>query len=78
MPEIQNRFEWMKAALRERGSSFSKIARELDVSPSSVTHAAKQTHVSRRIEQAIANRLGKQVSDIWPDKRKQHDLENQR
>lgn len=67
MPEIHNHLEWMKAALRERGSSFAKISRELKVSPSSVSHAATRRHVSRHIEQEIAKRLDRQISEIWPD-----------
>ncbi|KPN64761.1 transcriptional regulator, Nlp family [Aliiroseovarius crassostreae] len=55
----------MKAALRERGSSFSKIARELGVGRSAVTHAAKRRHVSKRIETAIAAHLGKDIDEIW-------------
>jgi lambda repressor-like predicted transcriptional regulator len=65
MPEITDQHEWLKAALRERGSSFAKIARELGVRPSSVVHAAKRRHVSKRIETAIAAHLGKDIEEIW-------------
>ncbi|ATG48284.1 DNA-binding protein [Celeribacter ethanolicus] len=71
MPEIKNRHEWLKAALRERGSSFSQIARELGVGPSSVVHAAKRRHVSKRIETAIAERLSKDIEEIWGEAREQ-------
>ena len=67
MPEITDQHEWLKAALRERGSSFAKIARELGVRPSSVVHAARRRHISKRIEAAIAERLGKEVEEIWSD-----------
>lgn len=67
MPEIQDRLEWMKAALRERGSSFAKIARELNISPSSVSHAAQRRHISKNIEETIARHLDRQVCEIWTE-----------
>lgn len=51
---ITNPYEAMRVRIRERGSSFAAIARELGVDPSAVTHVAKQNHKSERILAALA------------------------
>lgn len=57
----------IKAELEKAGCSQSDIARDLGVTPVSVHCVIFKGAVSFRIRTAIANRLGKSVSDIWPD-----------
>lgn len=60
--------ELTKLRLRLAGSSFSKIARELCVAPSTVTSVSQGYRRSRRIEQAIACTLGEMPAELWPDR----------
>lgn len=62
------RRELIKSRLRIIGSSFTKIARSLEVSVSSVSLVASGKHRSKRIEEAICQALGEQPEDIWPEK----------
>ncbi|MFC3059728.1 helix-turn-helix domain-containing protein [Paenirhodobacter populi] len=64
MLTLTNGHEWLKARLHERGSSFARIARELGVTPSAVTHAAKGRHKSRKITVAIAAHAGIDPEEI--------------
>jgi lambda repressor-like predicted transcriptional regulator len=59
---LTNKREWVKARLREEGSSLARVAKELGVTPSAVTHALSGRHRSPHIIQAIALRIG-----IHPD-----------
>jgi len=58
----------IKWLLRTQGSSFSDIARALDVGPSAVTLVSKGRARSRRIEAAIAEATGLKPAQLWPDK----------
>lgn len=58
----------IKAALIECGSGVSALARELSVAPSTVTVVSQGYRRSKRIETAIARKLGKQPSEIWPER----------
>jgi len=54
--------------LRLKGSSLAQIARELDVTPTTVTIVCQGFRRSRRIEAAIATRLGVAPERLWPDR----------
>lgn len=58
----------IKESLRLRGTSLSKIARELDVTPTTVTTVCQGFRRSRRIEGAIADALGIAAENLWPDR----------
>lgn len=63
---ISNPHEALKARLHERGSSFAAIAKELGVSRSAVSHAAKQKkkHKSERILRALAHHAGLDLEEL--------------
>jgi lambda repressor-like predicted transcriptional regulator len=54
--------------LRVVGSSLSKIARELDVQPTTVTAVSQGLRRSRRIEDKIAQTLSTSAAKLWPDR----------
>lgn len=57
----------IKWLLKTQGSSFSDIARALQVGPSAVTLVSKGRARSRRIEAAIAKATGLKPAQLWPD-----------
>ncbi len=61
------RHEHIKWLLKTQGSSFTNIARALDVGPSAVTLVSKGRARSRRIEAAIAAATGLKPAQLWPD-----------
>jgi lambda repressor-like predicted transcriptional regulator len=63
-PEL--RWIWTMAMLRARGTSFAEIARELNLPRREVLHV--KTRIRPRIEQAVAEKLGLQAADIWPER----------
>ena len=58
----------MKYRLRLVGSSFAKIAKELEVSASTVAAVSAGRGRSRRIEAAIATKLDTQPERLWPER----------
>lgn len=58
----------IKSALMLRGTSLSSIARDLGVSPGTVSIVSRGFRRSRRIEAAIAKALEASPKDIWPDR----------
>jgi Ner family transcriptional regulator len=64
--ELTNKREWAKARLREEGSSLAQVARDLGVTPSTVTHALSGRHRSPMIIEAIAARIGATPDEIMP------------
>ncbi len=56
----------IKGALVLKGLNLSSIARDLGVTPSSVSIVSRGFRRSRRIEQAIADALGCNPADLWP------------
>lgn len=60
--------ERIKMALRLKGSSLADIARELKVTPTTVTIVSQGMRRSRRIEAAIAARLNVPLARLWPDR----------
>lgn len=60
--------EHIKWELGIRGTSLSQIARELTVSPSTVTRVSKGQVRSRRIEEAIASAALCTPEQLWPNR----------
>jgi Ner family transcriptional regulator len=58
----------IKAALELRGSSLSDIARRLEVAPTTISIVSRGFRRSRRIEAAIADKLGVSAAQLWPDR----------
>ena len=66
-PELELH-ERIKMRLRLAGSSLADVARELGVAGTTVTSVSQGYRRSRRIEAAIAAKLGVQPRDLWPDR----------
>lgn len=60
--------ERIKMRLRIAGSSLAEVARELAVAGTTVTSVSQGYRRSRRIEMAIASKLGVSPVDLWPDR----------
>ncbi|AXR09974.1 helix-turn-helix domain-containing protein [Pseudomonas aeruginosa] len=60
------RWEWIKWQLRSRGSSFSRLAASLDVDRHAMTNVKRTPYP--RMERAIAEALGLQPIEIWPER----------
>ena len=75
----QNSFErqiWVVAMLKIKKSSFSAIARELGTSRQAVQKV--QTRKNRRVESAIAAKIGYVPEFIWPERYQAHSAEQYR
>lgn len=68
MSPSRRQHEQIKMRLRLRGSSLAQIARELAVARTSVTAVCQGGHRSRRIEAAIAAKLGVTPEQLWPSR----------
>lgn len=55
-------------ALKSRGSSQAKIARDLQVSKVTVSYVLAGKTTSRRIAEAISAAAGKPLDVLWPGK----------
>lgn len=66
MPLSLRQHERIKRWLRQRGSSLAEIARELAVAKTTVTSVSQGYRRSRRIEAAIAAKLGRTPQQLWP------------
>lgn len=60
--------EEIKMRLRVAGSSLAQIARDLDVAATTVTSVSQGYRRSRRIENAIAAKLGMLPEALWRDR----------
>lgn len=60
--------ESIKSRLRLAGSSLAIVARELGLSPTTVTIVSQGVRRSHRIESAIAAKLGVPAATLWPEK----------
>lgn len=58
--------EDIKALLRKKGRPPATVARDLRVSPGTVSNVIHGRHTSHRIATHIAGRLGIPVSKLWP------------
>lgn len=61
-------FEDVKASLRKENSSLSEVARELGVSRQAVSLVIRGAARSRRIERLIAQKIGKPVGEVFPER----------
>lgn len=66
MPVDLLQHENIKMRLRIVGSSLAAIARELGVTGTTVTSVSQGYRRSRRIESAIAEKLGSSSEALWP------------
>lgn len=66
-PELELH-ERIKMRLRLAGSSLADVARELGVAGTTVTSVSQGYRRSRRIEAAIAAKLGVRPADLWPER----------
>lgn len=60
------RWEWIKYQLRVRGSSFSQVARELDVTRAAVLQVKRVAYP--RMERVIARKLDRHPGELWPER----------
>ncbi|NJM00315.1 MAG: transcriptional regulator [Synechococcaceae cyanobacterium SM2_3_2] len=60
--------EEIKAQLRLIGSSLASVARELGVKKQTVNTVVVGKGRSKRIEMAIAQKLGLTVEEVWPER----------
>lgn len=58
--------EELKARLRLSGSSLAEVARELGITKQTVNTVVSGRSRSRRIEEAIAQKLGMSLEEVWP------------
>lgn len=63
--------EMIRARLRLAGTSFSDIARELSITPASVSLVSQGRRRSRPVQQAIAEKLDTTPERIWPERYRQ-------
>lgn len=63
--------EMIRARLRLAGTSFSDIARELGITPASVSLVSQGLRRSRPVQQVIADKLGTTPERIWPERYEQ-------
>lgn len=68
MTRTRRQHERIKMQLRLHGSSLADVARDLSVARTSVTAVCQGTHRSRRIEAAIAGKLGVSPEQLWPER----------
>jgi lambda repressor-like predicted transcriptional regulator len=64
------RHDRIKSALGLKGLTLSDIARDLAVTPSTVSIVSRGFRRSHRVEQALASALGMTYSQLWPDRSK--------
>lgn len=62
------RHQRIKLGLKEAGTSLSKIARALAVTPQSVVISSQGHRISRRIDEALAAALGEEVEVLFPER----------
>lgn len=58
----------IKARLKGAGSGINALARELGVTPSTITTVSQGYHRSQRIQEAIAAKIGTTPEALWPDR----------
>lgn len=68
MRTARQQHECIKMRLRLAGSSLAQIARELDLAPTSVTSVCQGLRRSRRVENAIADKLATSPGRLWPER----------
>jgi Ner family transcriptional regulator len=64
----EKRHARIKAALQLKGRSLSAVARDLNVTPTTVSTVSRGFRRSRRVESKIATELGCNAEDLWPER----------
>lgn len=54
--------------LERKGITFSSIGRRMELSHTTIIAVSQGRSRSRRVEAEIANELGVQPADLWPDR----------
>lgn len=62
------RHEMIKARLRIAGTSLAQISRELGVSHTTVGMVCQGYSRSRRVEEAISDKLSVRPENLWPER----------
>ncbi|WP_090525220.1 helix-turn-helix domain-containing protein [Paracoccus isoporae] len=75
MAEINVAHERLKTDLRLRGTNMTELARDLGVTPASVTTVSQGVRRSARIEAALAAAVGRTVAEVFPDRYPPDDTE---
>ena len=70
--------EYLKMRLRILGSGITALAAEIGVSASSVTTVSQGYRTSHRIQSAIAEKLNVEPEELFPDRYKQKNSNDQR
>ncbi|WP_424944624.1 helix-turn-helix domain-containing protein [Aliiroseovarius crassostreae] len=65
---MTNAYSKLKADLKSAGVTLRSIARDLGVSHTAVADVARGARRSKRIEQAVADRLNTTPEQLWPDR----------
>lgn len=60
--------EDIKAALRKRGYTITRVAREMGLHQSTISTAIRPGRRSRPVEKKIADILGRPVEKVWPER----------
>lgn len=68
--------EFLKAELHVKGWSQVRLAKHLGVCKQTVSGVVSNNRRSRRVEQAIADILGRTVEEVFPDRYSPKDLPN--
>lgn len=61
----------IRAALLIKGVKVNDIAKSLNLSHSNVSVVISGGRPNHKVRQAIANAVGKSISDLWPEKQPQ-------
>ncbi|WP_441347445.1 helix-turn-helix domain-containing protein [Shimia sp. MMG029] len=68
MEDFKARHLKTKFLLQKAGSNFNEIARELDLSHSTVLSVSNSRSVSKRVQALIAEKIGVHPATIWPER----------
>ena len=64
----------IRQGLKAAGTSLSAVARELGVTPSTVTIVSQGYRRSHRVQTAIARHLGRNVHELFPDRYREDEM----
>jgi len=65
--ERLERHNQLMADLRNRGTSFSKVARTIGMSPASITQVSKRRQRSELVIRALAEAVEKPPQELFPE-----------
>ena len=64
----------IRDGLRAAGTSLSAVARELGVTPATVTIVSQGHRRSHRVQVAIARHLGRDAHELFPDRYREDEM----